>query len=116
MPHYLNNCKNRDHARIYGADAFYDLDTSGRQAEKQFSFRPGDWCVVASEPIPGHIRFAWYKFTSSRLAADETQQQVRVLCGTFEKEETVPRGEAPSHKYYRPFFNKNGDFKQQSVI
>lgn len=116
MPHYLNNCANRDHTKIYGPDVFYDLDTSGRQAEKQFIFRPGEWCVVASAPAPGVIRFAWYKFTSSRLATDENQQQVRVLCGTFEKDESMSKTEAASHKYYRPFFNKNGDFKQQSVI
>ncbi len=116
MPRYLNNCKNRNHSKIYGPDAFYDLDTSGPQAQKQFIFRPGDWCIVASEPTPGVIRFAWYKFTSSRLAADEKQQQVRVLCGAFEKEELVPRAEAPSNKYYAAFFNKKGDFKQVSVI
>jgi hypothetical protein len=116
MPHYLNNCKNRDHAKIYGPDAFYDLDTSGRQAEKQFIFRAGDWCVVANEPTSGIIRFAWYKFTESRLAADEKQYQVRVLYGKLEKEESIPKDEAVSHKYYRPFFNKNGHFKQQSVI
>lgn len=116
MPHYLNNCKNRDHRTRYGPDAFYDLDTSGRQAEKQFIFRLGDWCVVASEPTPGVIKFTWYKFTNSRLETDETQAQVRVLCGTLEKEESMSKTEAASHKYYLPFFNKNGAFKQQSVI
>ena len=116
MPHYLNNCKNRDHRHHYGPDAFYDLDTSGVQAKKQFIFRPGDWCVVASEPKPGEIKFSWYKFTGSRLAKDKTEWEARVLCGTFEKEESMSKPEAALHKYYRPFFDKNGNFKQQSVI
>ncbi|MDY0746674.1 hypothetical protein SNE35_19330 [Paucibacter sp. R3-3] len=116
MPHYLNNCKNRDHRSLFGPDAFYDLDTSGHQAAKQFIFSAGDWCVVATEPTLGWIRFAWHKFSSSRLATDEREMQVRVLCGTFVKEESMPKGEAASNKYYRPFFNKNGAFKQQAII
>jgi hypothetical protein len=116
MPHYLNNCANRDHKAIYGPDVFYDLNTWGSQAENQFLFRPGEFCVVASQPAPDMIRFAWYKFTDSRLMSDEKQQQVRVLCGSFVKEESMAKADAVIAKYYFPFFDKNGNFKRQSVI
>lgn len=116
MPHYLNNCANRDHRSLFGPDAFYDLDTSGSQAKKQFGFRPGEYCVVASQPKPDLVRFAWYKFIESQLALDDKQVSVRVLRGTFEKEESMSKAEAAIHKYYRPFFDKNGNFKRQSVL
>ena len=98
MPYYLNNCVNRDHKTLYGPDAFYDLDTSATQAQKQFLFRPGDYCVVATQPMPNVVRFSWYRFTGSRLAPDENQWPVRVLCGTFEKEESMPKSDAATHK------------------
>lgn len=116
MPHYLNNCKNRDHQKLFGPDAFYDLDTFGLQAQKQFGIRPDEFCVVASQPVSGQIRFVWYKFSGYRLAIDDIQNNVRVLLGKFEKEETMTKAEAASHKYYRPFFDKNGNFKRQSVL
>jgi hypothetical protein len=116
MPHYLNNCVNRDHRALFGPDAFYDLDTSGSQAEKQFIFRPGEFCVVADQSIVDQVHFSWYKFTGSRLATDDLRQSVRVLLGTFEKEESMSKSEAAKHKYYRPFFDKNGNFKRQSVL
>ena len=47
---------------------------------------------------------------------DDRQMQVRVLLGTFEKDETMPKAEAAKHKYYYPFFDKNGGFKRQSVL
>jgi hypothetical protein len=118
MPHYLNNCKNRDHAKLYGPGAFYDLDTTGTQVQAWANarMRPGDWCVVANEPQTGLIRFAWYKYTESKLDEDENQWRVRVLCGVFEKEESMSKAAAFANKYYRPFFNKNGHFLQRSII
>lgn len=116
MAHYLNNCVNRDHRTLFGPDAFFDLDTSGQQAMKQFGFKPGEFCVVASQPEPDLVKFTWFKFTGTRLAVDDRKMNVRVLLGTFEKEEAMSKAEAVVHKYYRPFFDKNGNFKRQSVL
>jgi hypothetical protein len=33
MPRFFNNCRARDHAGIYGGNAFYDLNRTGKQAE-----------------------------------------------------------------------------------
>lgn len=116
MPHYLNNCANRDHKSLFGYDAFYDLDTTGIQATKHYEFRPGDFCVVASQPSAEIISFSWYKFKEFRLAVDDRGSNCRVLTGDFEKEESMPKKDAANHKYYRPFFDKNGNFKRQSVL
>ncbi len=48
MPIFLNNCKNRPHAKYYGADAFYDLDRTGSHAKKAVNLAAGgkeheDW-------------------------------------------------------------------------
>lgn len=116
MPHYLNNCANRDHKKLYGDDAFYDLDTSGSQATKHYDFRRGDLCVVASQPTAETITFAWYKFIEFRFFVDDKGMNCRVLFGTFEKDESMPKTDAAEHKYYLPFFDKNGNFKRQSVL
>ena len=116
MTHYLNNCKNRDHVGIFGDDAFYDLDTIGPQASLKPDIRTRDYCVVVSQPEGENLLFTWFKFASFRYAADKTGNVCQVFCGVFEKSEQVPRAEAPQHKYYRPFFDKNGHFKRQSVL
>ena len=116
MPHYLNNCQNRDHVDLFGEDAFYDLDTTGPQASLKPDIRAGDYCVVVSQPDSENLRFSWFKFTSFRYATDKSGKNCQVFSGTFEKSEQVPRAGAPQHKYYRPFFDKNGHFKRQSVL
>ena len=117
MPYYLNNCNNRDHVKLFGPDAFYDLYTDGTQQQDwaRAKMRSGDWCVVANEAKPGLIRFAWYKFKESRFENDG-QCPVRVLYGVFEKEESMSKAEAFANSYYKPFFNKNGHFLQRSII
>lgn len=44
----FNNCKGRDHADAFSrADAFYDLNTFGRQATQATDLKVGQVCVVA---------------------------------------------------------------------
>ena len=116
MAHYFNNCQNRDHVALFGADAFYDLNTSGAQAAAVFDIRPQDHCVVASQEDGENITFSWYKFTGSRTALDSEGINCRVLCGIFQRKESLPKAEASVNKYYSPFFDKNGNFKRQSVL
>ena len=48
MPIFFNNCRCRDHVGLFGATAFYDLNTTGLQAKMATSLKPGQECVVAS--------------------------------------------------------------------
>jgi len=116
MAFYLNNCRNRDHQRLFGSDAVYDLNTWGVQETMHSRLRPGVRCVIASQPRQGTVRFAWYTYTGSRLAPDENNQLVHVLRGAFQREESMSKVDAAAHKDYRPFFKINGHFKNQSVI
>ena len=116
MTHYLNNCANRDHKALFGADAFYDLNTDGYQAEMHVQLRLGESCVVASQPQSGVVLFSWYTFFGYRLTKDEKGIPVRVLDGTFVKEESMAKDRAGRHDSYRIFFDKNGNFKRRSVL
>ena len=44
---YLNNCKGREHERIFGSGAFYDLATGGYQPTKATNLSVGQQCIVA---------------------------------------------------------------------
>ena len=56
MPRYLNNCVNRDDQGLFGPDAFFDLDTVGPQARKQFGFHSRDFCELRLKGAEG---IAW---------------------------------------------------------
>ncbi len=58
----FNNCRCRDHAGLYGKDAFYDLNTTGLQATMATDLSPGDQCIVATYAENGDVVFDWFKF------------------------------------------------------
>ena len=116
MAHYLNNSQNRDHVALFGADAFFDLSTDGAQAAVAYDIRPQDFCVVASQSAEGVITLCWYKFAGFRIARDNLGANCRVFCGTFVKSESMSKSEASTSSRYSRFFDKNGNFKRQSVL
>lgn len=114
---YFNNCGNRKHQEIYGADAFYDLNTVGGQAKMATNLRPGDICIVASyeDKKKTIVKMSWYKFLSDRLADDNSGTLCRVLCGEFQESEIILKTEAAKDERYSSFFTKAGSFKRPSV-
>lgn len=113
---YLNNCNSRDHARMFGEGAFYDLDIVGYQATKAKNLKVGQQCVVATPENNGQIVFTWYSFLSEAVKPDDTGTRCRVLFGKFISSETFSKMEAAHVEPYSRFFDKNGNFKRQSVI
>ena len=113
----LNNCRRRNHAKLYGPNAFYDLDLAGRQAGMAIDVAAGDACVVAA-PANGDnvIEFSWFRFSNEERRPDEHGVEVRVLFGVFVGSEQLDRTTATETEPYSRFFNVKGDFKQQSVI
>ena len=114
--YFFNNSKTFDHAKDYRVnDAFFDLATTGFQATLATNISRGNTCVVATKDEDGQIRFTWYSLArvETRLWKDSTQ---RVFCGPSTKSETLSKGDAARHGLYSIFFNKNGDFKRQSVL
>ncbi|MGA2260179.1 MAG: hypothetical protein ABSH28_01950 [Acidobacteriota bacterium] len=118
MPIFFNNCRSRDHATLYGSDAFYDLYLTGKQAAMATDLVPGDECVVATTAPNGEIEFVWFTFTHDEilLAPDEPGTGVRVLFGKWIRSETMPKAKAVKTIPYSVFFNVNGHFKRPSVI
>lgn len=113
---YFNNCHGRDHVRIYGIGAFYDLDTVGLQATKAKNLRVGQKCIVVSPSIDGQIVFNWFSFLRETLMPDDTGTFCRVFFGTPIKSEILLKVDAAREQFYSMFFDKNGNFKRQSII
>jgi hypothetical protein len=78
--------------------------------------RAGESCVVATQPRRGEVTFGWFTFRSFRLTNDEKGTPVRVLDGSFVREESMTKDRAAIHSIYRTFFDKNGNFKRRSVL
>jgi hypothetical protein len=113
---FFNNCKTFNHASTYGiADAFFDLDTTGFQATQATNLSPGETCIVATKENDGRIRFTSYSLSRIEVKPYEGHPW-RVFCGTPLKFETLSKVDAARDGLYSIFFNKNGDFKRQSVL
>lgn len=114
---YLNNCRGFDHADVYGTGAFYDLYSAGnKHSDKANNICVGQECIVASKTKDNNIVFSWYKFIREDSMIDEENKSVRVFFGDFIKSDNYSKRDAAKSALYSPFFDKNGNFKRQSVI
>ncbi|HQZ68445.1 MAG TPA: hypothetical protein PLY87_25325 [Planctomycetaceae bacterium] len=115
----FNNCKGRDHADAFNrADAFYDLNTFGRQANQATDLKVGQICVVAqSASVDDQIAFETFTVKSIKFLRDKyTGDKCRVFCGTKKKSEVLLRLEACEHALYGAVFDCRTHFKQTSVV
>ena len=113
---YFNNCQGREHAMMYGSGAFYDLGTVGFQANKANNLKVGQECIVAEPTRDNQIAFRWFSFSHETVMLDNADNPCRVFFGKFIKLDTRPKLDAARDGIYSPFFDKNGNFKRQSVI
>jgi hypothetical protein len=112
----FNNCSGRNHVELFGATAFYDLETSGRHSTQALNLPNGAECVVASYEPSGSVAFNWYELSAERRQTDPDRDvQVRVFHGKWMRKEVLPKGVAAQTGIYRAFFNRLGHFKQVSV-
>jgi hypothetical protein len=116
---YFNNCRNRDHERLFGRGAFYDLNVTGIQATQAVGLQAGQHCVVATTAPDNRVIFTWYLFVRERLLRERGNTDLtryRVFVGDRLLAETFSKEAAAAHPRYRAFFNLKGHFKQQSTI
>ncbi len=115
---YLNNCKNRDHSDLFGAAAFFDLDTTGVQSEDAKKLTVGQECLVASRGDGDRIIFNTYRL--EKLAQESEKKTVSplywVLRGELLESTSVKQARAAINPRFAPFFDKLGRFKRVSVI
>ena len=112
----FNNCRNYEHEKNYGTGAFFDLDTTGRQATLATNLPAGEECVVASVAADGRIKFDWYRFKREIVKRAGNGERVRVFFGAPFRSETISRRTAIRDGLYSRFFDKLGRFKQWSVL
>lgn len=113
MPaYYLSNCNARQHARMFGSGAFYDLGVTGHQARLATDLSKDQQYVVATPTKDGKIAFEWFRFSRMTVKPDDEGIRCRVFFGDSIKEGKLNKGDAARHPLYSIFFNKNGDFKR----
>ena len=115
----FNNCVGRDHADAFNrSDAFFDLNTYGRQENQATELKVGERCVVAQAATPSdEIQFDTFLVKSIQFLPDKyTGDTCRVFCGKLQRSETLPRIDACTHPIYGVIFNKKTHFKQTSVV
>ena len=115
MTVYFNNCRNREHAKIYkSAEAFFDLYSSDALAQ----LSKGDRCIVASyvDRRKQDVAMREYVFTHEVSTINEERRQVRVFCGIEISCKYLPKTEAAASSEYRRYFNVVGAFRQRSVV
>lgn len=112
--HYFNNSENRLHNELFGAEAFYDLDTTGNQAKALTKMVVGDICVVAT-PQDKLVRFSHFIFRRFGLQKDGADKQVQVLFGDLLDSHLLSKAEAAIDIDYGVLFDKKGNFKRASV-
>jgi hypothetical protein len=116
MPRFFNNCRARNHVEIYGSNAFYDLNRTGKQASMATDLKRGEECVVAIPNEEGDIEFVWFSFLQEKITPDENGVATRVQFGKRLRSETISKTKAAKTEPYSVFFNVNGNFKRRSVI
>jgi hypothetical protein len=118
MTVFFNNCNGRDHVKLYGKGAFYDLGTKGFQSTQATNLQPGQECVVASRDGPDIIVFKWYRFSKEVVKLDDQGILYRVFIGDIieSKTDRFPQSVAAKKKPYSIFFDVNGNFKRRSTI
>jgi len=75
--------------------------------------------LVTNASLPRRMRtarFSSFTFSHEALRPGEDGVDLRVLFGTWQRSETLPRDEAIRTEPYRILFNINGHFKRPSVI
>lgn len=118
MPVFFNNCRCRDHAGLFGATAFYDLNTTGKQAEMATNLKLGDECIVATYSDNGEVLFSWFTLSRETIMPDpdEPGTRVRVFFGKMIKSKSLSKAKAAKTEPYSVFFNALGNFKRPSAI
>ncbi len=89
---------------------------TGVQANKATTFSPGDECIVATTTKEGQIRFTRFRLEREEEMPDEDGEYERVFCGPSLQSDTLSKHDSARDEVYSVFFNKNGHFKQQSVL
>ena len=116
----FNNCRNRQHAEMFGTGAFFDLNTTGSQEKLARrlanELTAGETCIVASLDRTGEITFEWYKFTRESVKPDDTGTPCHAYFGKRFKTETLLRDRARRDSIYSKFFNVSRHFKRPSVM
>jgi len=107
---YLNNCEGKDHAQLYGKDAFFDLYTDDPQPKKLV---PGQECLVATRTKDGQITFCWFSF-SHRSKNVFASRDCKVFHGNLVKK-LGPYSIAKAVLVVPVFFTKNGGFKRWKI-
>lgn len=115
----FNNCAGRNHVYEFNRpDAFFDLETYGRQANQATELAVGDRCIVAQKASKSdEIQFDTFLLEAIEFLPDKSRGETcRVFCGTRQRPKTLTRIDACHHPLYGRIFDRNTHFKRTSVV
>jgi len=118
----MNNLHAREHEKIFGHQAFFDLNQFGQQATMLQDIQPQQECTVVSyqNKQAGKnlvVEFKTYIFQREAFCESENAGVFcRVFFGEIKETISMLKSDAVKTPLYAPLFNKLGHFKQRSVI
>ena len=113
---YLFNNRGRDHKKLFGDDAVFDLDWPAQEKDwNRVRFGEAGRVLRWADKPKGNLIIDLYKLTGWRIANNpETGGEVRIVQGTYQATETITYEQAlRTHSH---IFNKAGNLKQVSVL
>jgi hypothetical protein len=115
---FLNNVQNFDHAKCYGADAFYDLRTE--QTSERDAIREGEEYCVFSYSIDGSVALDHWRLTfvdEPRIVESKGEKFNAFALRGKRLDVKLPTSMTKSQfAEWKPnLFNRRGHFKQFSV-
>lgn len=113
---YLFNNRNRDHKKLFGDDAVFDLDWPAQERDwKRLTLREAGRRIRWMDKPKGSLVIDLFRLTDWRPTVDpETGAEVRIILGTFVGSETLSYEDA--RRKHPDIFDKAGSLKQVSVL
>jgi uracil-DNA glycosylase len=112
----LNNSVGKNHAYLYGENAFFDLWPTDRQACHARDLKVGQTCIVAQPESYGDVSFSWFEF-SRREDGQYEEKPCWVFYGDLIKPPVkLQKAVAARTEPYSIFFNVDRHFKRQNVL
>ena len=113
---YLFNNRRRDHKKLFGDDAVFDLDWPAQERDwRRITLNEAGRVLRWADEPKGELIIDVYKLTGWRTASNpETGGEVRIIQGVFRSSETISYEEA--RRKHASIFDKVGSLKQVSVL
>ena len=113
---YLFNNRHRDHKKLFGDDAVFDIDWPAQERDwRRVTFGEAGRVLRWADKPKGELILDLYKLTGWRRTTNpQTGGEVRIIHGTYDSTERISYEKAL--RRHPSIFDKAGSLKQVSVL